>query len=144
MRSVDPILLADLIVVLHLAYVLFVILGLLAVVVGKFRGWDWIHHRGFRWSHLVCTLIVPLEALNGILCPLTRWEGELRREGGQWSDEDLGFVARIVRKVLFYDAPPWLLTVCYVVFGLTVLGVFIGIPPRRKSRAQPPDPSRAQ
>ncbi len=132
----DPAQLADLIVVVHLAYVGFVVLGFVAVLAGARLGWAWIRRRGFRVAHLVCTVIVPVEALAGVLCPLTTWEAELRRRAGQTPDE-LSFVGRLVRDVLFYEAPPWAFAVAYVAFGALVVAAWFGIPPRpRRRRAQ--------
>lgn len=123
--------LADLIVVVHLGYVLFVIAGLFLIWIGVALRWSWVRRPAFRVPHLVCTLIVPLEALGGVICPLTTWERDLRRAAGQQPDE-ISFVGRLVRDVLFYDAPPWVLTICYVVFGILVLATFFLVPIQRK------------
>ena len=76
-------LLADAIVVLHLAYVLFVLLGFAAIWIGAWLHWSWTRRRAFRVTHLACTLVVALEAVFGVVCPLTEWEYELRLEAGQ-------------------------------------------------------------
>jgi len=119
--------LADLLVCVHLGYVLFVIVGLALVWVGRWRGRDWVHRPGFRLTHLACTLIVPIEALSGVVCPLTVWERQLRQRAGQFP-EDISFVGRLVRDVLFYRAPEQVFTVCYVVFGLFVLATLFLVP----------------
>jgi hypothetical protein len=124
--------LADLIVVAHLGYVLFVILGLALVWIGVALRWQWVRRPLFRVPHLVCTLIVPLEALAGAVCPLTTWEYELRLRAGQ-SPEEISFVGRLARDVLFYRAPEWVFTLCYVAFGLVVLVTFFRVPIRRPS-----------
>jgi len=129
---VSPALLADLLVFLHLGYVSFVIAGLLLIWLGVLLGWGWVRRPLFRLPHLVCTLIVPLEALTGLICPLTTWERELRFEAGQ-SPEDISFMARLARDVLFYRAPEWVFTVSYVAFGLLVLATFFLVPIRRRA-----------
>jgi hypothetical protein len=45
--------------------------------------------------------------------------------------EEISFVGRLVRDVLFYDVPPSVLTTCYVVFGLLVLATIFLVPIRR-------------
>ena len=126
--------LADAIVVLHLVYVGFVVLGYLAILLGAALRWSWIRRRGFRVPHAICTLIVAVEAVFGVVCPLTTWERDLRRAAGQ-RPEDVSFVGKLVRDVLFYDAPAWVFTTCYVVFGLIVIGTWILVPPHgRKKR----------
>ena len=135
-------LLADLIVVLHLAYVLFVLLGFAAIWLGAWLRWGWTRRPAFRITHLACTLVVAVEAVFGVVCPLTEWEHELRVRAGQLpryhgveATEPISFVGRLVRSVLFYDAPPWVLTTCYIVFGLVVLATFVWLPPLRRARA---------
>ena len=126
----SPAFLADAIVVAHLAYVLFVVLGFAAVWLGVALRWGWVRRPAFRVPHLVCTLIVPIEVLSDVRCPLTTWERELRREAGQYP-EDISFVGRLARELLFYDVPHHVLTICYVVFGLLVLATFFLVPIRR-------------
>jgi ABC-type multidrug transport system permease subunit len=130
----DKAFLADLIVALHLAYVVFVIAGLVFVLVGALLGWKWIRRRGFRLTHLICTLIVPIEALAGFICPLTTLENWLRVAANQ-SPSEASFVGRLVRHMLFYEAPPWVFTISYVVFGMLVLAVWFLIPPRKRKKS---------
>lgn len=128
----SPAFLADLIVILHLAYVGFVLVGLLLVWLGVALGWGWVRRPSFRVPHLVCTLIVPIEALAGLVCPLTTWERELRLEAGQRA-EDISFMARIARELLFYSAPDWVFTLSYVLFGLIALATFFLVPIRKRA-----------
>jgi|SRR5687767_5893963 len=130
----SPAALADLIVVLHLGYVLFVIVGLVLIWLGVLLRWGWVRRPGFRVPHLVCTLIVPVEALIGYVCPLTTWEHELRLRAGQ-HPEEISFMGRLARDLLFYQAPDWVFTVCYVAFGLVVVATFLRVPIRRRSPA---------
>lgn len=132
--GVSPGFLADLIVVLHLGYVSFVLAGFALTWIGVWLRWGWVRRPAFRIPHLVCTLIVPLEALSGVLCPLTTWERNLRLEAGQ-NPEDISFVARLARDLLFYQAPEWVFTVCYVAFGALVLATFFLVPIRRRAAA---------
>jgi hypothetical protein len=85
----------------------------------------------------VCTLIVPLEALAGAICPLTTWERNLRLEAGQ-RPEEISFMGRFARELLFYQAPEWVFTLCYVAFGLVVLVTFFRVPIRRARVAPAP------
>ena len=126
--------LADLIVVLHLGYVLFVIVGLILIWLGVLLRWGWVRRPGFRVPHLVCTLIVPLEALIGYVCPLTTWEHELRLRAGE-RPEEISFMGRLARDLLFYQAPDWVFTVSYVAFGLIVVATLLFVPMRRRAAA---------
>ena len=122
-------LLADAIVVVHLVYVAFVVLGMAAILAGIVRRWAWVRNFWFRTVHLLMIAIVVLESLCGILCPLTDWEDRLRDAGGS-PNEPGTFIGRWAHDLLFIDLPPWVMTVCYVVFGLAVLLAFLLAPPR--------------
>ncbi len=120
-------LLADCIVVLHVGYVLFVILGLLAVLVGWLLDWHWVRWRSFRYLHLSAILIVVGEALTGITCPLTTWEDNLRKHAGE-QVVDGSFVGRCFHELLFWDAPQWAFTIAYCTFALIVALTFFLVP----------------
>jgi hypothetical protein len=122
-------LLADAIVVVHLVYVAFVVLGMAAILLGIVRRWSWVRNFWFRTVHLLMIAIVVVESLCGILCPLTDWEDRLRDASGS-PNEPGSFIGRWAHDLLFIDLPPWVLTVCYVVFGLAVLLAFLLAPPR--------------
>lgn len=122
---------ADLVLLLHVAYVAFVVLGLLAVLIGSLRRWSWIRNIRFRMLHLAMIFVVVLEAWCGITCPLTTLENHLRQQAGQ-TVYDEGFVATRVRQFLFYDFEPWVFTAAYTLFGLLVAATFILAPPHRR------------
>jgi hypothetical protein len=123
---------ADVIVVLHAAYVAFVVLGQLAILVGILCRWTWIRRPGFRWTHLTAISIVVFEAWLGIVCPLTTLEAWLRRQAGQAAYSG-DFVGHWVHEILFFQAPPWVFTLIYSVFGLCVLGTFLVAPPQSRA-----------
>lgn len=121
--------LADLVTVIHLAYVLFVILGLVAVLIGFVLKWRWVKNPWFRLIHLSMIAIVVVESLMSITCPLTTLEYYLRRQGGQ-SLQGGSFVGRMAHELLFFDLPPQVFTVAYCTFGALVLATFLLVPPR--------------
>ncbi len=122
---------ADIVVFLHAAYVTFVVLGLVASLIGACLRWQWIRNFWFRVIHLSMIGIVVFEALMGITCPLTTLEHQLRVAAGQEANSG-SFVGRWVHELLFFDAPPWVFTTVYCVFGAIVLATFILAPPRWK------------
>jgi len=126
--------LADLVVVLHVSYVAFVVLGELAVLFGILFKWGWIRNRTFRLLHLAAIGIVVFESWSGIVCPLTTWENWLREQAGQTVEQE-DFIARWVHHVLFYRADPWIFTTIYSAFGALVLVTLILAPPRLRARA---------
>ena len=126
-------LLADVIVVLHFAYVAFVVGGLAAIVLGIAMRWAWVRNFWFRAIHLAMIGVVVVESLWGILCPLTEWEDRLRELSGA-PNEPGTFLGRWARDLLFVDLPPSALTPWYCLFGLAVLLTWIFAPPRRPWR----------
>ena len=120
---------ADFIVVLHFAYVSFVVLGLLAIVAGAALRWQWIRNFWFRLIHLAMIGIVVVEALFGMTCPLTTWENDFRLAAGE-TVQSGSFIGRWVHSLLFYEAPQWVFTAGYCLFGALVLAAFLLAPPR--------------
>ncbi|MCB9916036.1 MAG: DUF2784 domain-containing protein [Planctomycetes bacterium] len=123
--------LADVIVVVHFAIVLYVLLGQLAILLGGWRGWRWVRRPLFRLSHVGLIVFVAGEAVCGSACPLTVWENELRALGGA-PIEQSSFVAYWAHELLFLDAAPEAFTVAYVLFAALVVGSFWLVPLRRR------------
>jgi hypothetical protein len=129
-------LLADLILIIHFSFVLFVVGGLLAIWIGAAMHWCWVRNLRFRIAHLAAIVFVTGEALAGIWCPLTVWEDALR---GAASDKS--FVARWIHRVLFCDFPEWVFGLAYVLFALLVTATFWIVRPasarKNKGRSAP-------
>jgi len=119
-------LLADFILVVHFAFVLFVVGGLALIWIGAACGWRWVRNFRFRIAHLAAIVFVAAESLAGIWCPLTIWEDALRGAHAEKS-----FIARWVHRILFYSFPEWVFTVAYVVFALVVIASLWLVPPKR-------------
>lgn len=118
--------LADAILTIHFAFVVFVVAGFLLILIGLLASWSWVHNRAFRVMHLAAIGVVVLQAWFGRLCPLTLWENELRRRAGESAYEE-SFVEHWLHEILFYQAAPWVFTTMYTVFGALVLLVwFLG------------------
>ena len=121
---------ADLLVVTHLFYVMFAVGGQVFILLGAILGWKGIRGPLFRIGHLVAVGLVAVEAALGIDCPLTLWEYELRQLAGQGVEQNLSFIARLARLIIFYNFPSWFFTLIHIAFGLLVLFTYILIPPR--------------
>lgn len=126
--------LADAILVVHAAFVLFVVLGLPATWVGIALDKPFAYNPWFRGLHLAAIGFVVIETLLGYVCPLTTWEAALR---GDTSGE--GFIQRHVHAWLFWNAPPWVFAAAYVAFGALVAATWWRWPPTR-GRAPSPRP----
>ena len=123
-------LLADIVLVLHFAVVLFVVGGLMAVLVGNWLGWRWVNNLWFRLAHLAAIGYVVVQSWFGITCPLTTLESWLREQAGLPSYSE-SFIEHWVQDLLFYQAPFWIFALVYTVFGALVLLSWWFYPPRR-------------
>ncbi len=93
--------LADVVVVVHFGFVLFVVAGVLAVV---WKPW-------LAWLHVPCMLYGAAIEVVGKTCPLTPLENRLRRAGGgrEYDGSFLRqYVARAVHPALWKRVEPWL------------------------------------
>jgi hypothetical protein len=133
-------LLADLILVVHFAYVAFVVVGLILVWIGFFLGWSWVRSFAFRAAHLAAMAVVVAESLLGWECPLTTWEYKLREASGGGAHTE-GFLEHWVHKVMFFQLEPATFTIIYCTFFLLLVLSFIVVrprPPWRRSRERAP------
>lgn len=108
--------LADLVVLVHLAFVVFVLLGGLLAL-----RWRWM-----PWVHLPAALWGAATELFGWLCPLTPLEIRLRRASGA-AGYTGGFVERYLIPVI-YPAEltrelQLLLAACVVALNLAIYGL---------------------
>ncbi len=122
--------LADAVLALHAGIVLFVVVGLLLVLAGNWRGWRWVNAPVFRWAHLLAIGVVVAQAWLGMVCPLTTLEMWLRQQA-RGSTYAGSFVAHWLQRLLYWDAPAWAFTLAYTLFALAVAWAWWRWPPRR-------------
>lgn len=129
--------LADAVLAIHAGIVVFVVAGLILVVAGNLRGWRWVNAFWFRLLHLGAILVVVAESWFGIVCPLTSLENWLRLQahaGGDAGGYAGSFVEHWLQRLLYWQAPAWVFTLAYSLFGLAVVASWWRYPPRRDSR----------
>lgn len=124
--------LADLVLVLHFAVVLFVVVGTALILAGGFRGWRWVRRRAFRVVHLAAIGLIAGQAWFGVVCPLTTLEMWLRVRAGEFAYSG-GFIAHWVGRLLYHDAPGWVFALLYTLFALLVAWAWHAVPPERKN-----------
>jgi drug/metabolite transporter superfamily protein YnfA len=110
---------ADAVLSLHVLFVAFVVLGLLAIFAGAALSWAWVRNPVFRILHLLAIVVVAIQAWLGMVCPLTTVEMALRAKAG---DVVYGgaFISHWLQELLYYEAPDWAFQVCYTAFALLV------------------------
>jgi hypothetical protein len=122
-------LLADAMLVTHVLFVVFVVLGLILVFVGGYLLWQWVRNPWFRVTHLLGIGVVVVQSWFGVICPLTIWEMELRSKAGETIYEG-SFLTHWLGELLYLEAPWWVFVACYTVFGGLVLSSWFLVRPR--------------
>ena len=126
-------LLADLVLLVHFAFVAFVALGFLAIWVGYFCHWEFVRNLRFRVAHLLAMGVVLAESLTGFICPLTTWENQLRRHAGDAAAGYSGsFIQHWVGRILFHDWSEQTFAFIYAGFFILVGLTLWVVRPRRQ------------
>ncbi|MBE0620804.1 MAG: DUF2784 domain-containing protein [Burkholderiales bacterium] len=128
-------LLADAVLVLHFCIVAFVVGGLAVTVVGNLRAWRWVNALWFRLAHLIAIAVVVAEAWLGAICPLTSFEMWLRAQA-RATIYSGSFIEHWFSRLLYYDAPTWVFTLGYTLFGLLVVLTWWRFPPSTRRRGK--------
>jgi len=120
---------ADVILLCHVLFVAFVVIGLLLIYVGKFRAWSWIRNPGFRFFHLAAIVLVVLQSWFGVICPLTTVEMYFRSLAAD-AVYSGSFIAHWLESLLYYQLPPWIFVAAYTLFGAVTVVNWFWIRPR--------------
>ena len=120
---------ADAILLMHVLFVAFVVIGLLLILLGKIRGWSWIRNPWFRLAHVAAIGVVTLQSWFGVTCLLTIWEKEWRLRASEAVYTGT-FISHLLETILYYRAPMWVFAVCYTLFGAIVVASWIWVRPR--------------
>ena len=115
--------LAEVVVVIHFCFVLFVLFGGLLAL-----RWRWV-----AWVHLPAAVWGALIELAGWVCPLTPLEKWLRRQGGQAGYEGT-FIEHYILALLY---PRGLTRPVQLALGLVVIALNVFIYWRFFSRSRP-------
>jgi hypothetical protein len=100
--------LADGILVIHVAFVAFVIVGLALIWLGGWRRWAYVRNFWFRVAHLAAIGVVAAESL--------------------------AFIQHWLHQLLFYDVSERVFTLIYVAFFTAVALSLWLVPPLRPGR----------
>ncbi len=128
----DKSLIADGIVTIHFVWIFYVLIGQLLILLGIALKWSWIRNFWFRFTHLTMMLIVAVESIFDIECPLTTWERQCRGGSLRLTQND-SFIAHWLGRMIFFDnidGNAWQFIVGYLTFTALVIWSFWKAPPR--------------
>lgn len=122
--------LADIIVVLHFFFILFMLLGFILTFWGFFWEdfYDWWL---FRTLHLLGIAYVGLLAALREYCPLTMLENFLRLRYDPCSTYPGSFIVHYIEKLVYPDVNPIILIIGTVIIAIFTLIIFILKPPTK-------------
>jgi hypothetical protein len=106
-------LLADFLVAVHFAFLLFVVLG--GLLVARWPRATWLHLPAAAWGAFI--------ELSGGICPLTPWEQSLRRRAGQ-AGYTGGFIEHYLIPVLY---PSGLTPTIQLGLGAAVIAINVAV-----------------
>ncbi len=124
---------ADAVLMLHVLFVIFVVVGLILILAGGLMSWDWVRNWWFRVSHLVAIGIVVLQSWLGVICPLTKLEMLLRSKAGDATYAG-SFVSYWLEAILYYRAPAWVFAASYTAFAAVVVASWVWVRPHGRQR----------
>ena len=122
--------LSDLILVIHFAFVTFVVGGFVVVWIGHFRHWEFVRSFVFRLAHLLTMGLVLFQSLAGIVCPLTRWENAMRLRAGEGLRYEQSCIEHWLGRILFHEVTEQMFTLTYLGFFVLLALTFWRVPPR--------------
>lgn len=125
--------LADIIVIIHFIWILFMLWGFILTVRGFFKK-EFFDRWLFRILHLFGIAYVSLLAMMGKYCPLTLWENVLRAK----YDLDLtypgSFMIHYAERLVYPDINPLIIRIPTTFIAVFTVIVFIIRPPKRIKR----------
>ena len=122
--------LADLIVILHLIWILFMLIGFALILCGFFwkRFFDWCL---FRILHLCGIVYVGLLGVLGEYCPLTMLENSLRARYDPGSGYPGSFIVHYIERLVYPDLSPMVILIPTVIIAIFTMTVFMLKPPAK-------------
>ena len=117
-------LLADLVLITHFAIAAFLVLGMVLIPLGAYCDWTWVRSRRLRQIHLGLMILIAIEALFHITCPLTALEAYLRNSTGPES-----FWGHQLSQLLYWDLPIQFFTILYLGCLAWIIRLWKMVPP---------------
>ena len=121
---------ADLIVIMHFSWILFMLVGFIFTVAGFF--WKGFFDRWlFRMLHLCGIAYVSLLALLGKYCPLTIWENYLRSKYDPELTYTGSFMIHYIERLVYPDINPLIFQIPTTLIAVFSISAFIIKPPQK-------------
>ena len=122
---------ADLLMIIHFLWVLFMVIGLPLGL--------WLRSPTLRWVHFGGMMATALLAATGMYCPLTVWEEAMRGQTDPGFTYGGSFLARNLSPILYPQIESWMIRSASAVWGFLTIGSMVlkrpGAPFQRRDRS---------
>ena len=118
---------ADFILFIHLIIAIFIAAGMVIFPTCGLLSWRWCKNFSLRITHLGLIVVVFIETLIGVNCPLTVAENYFRAQATHQS-----FVGSLMSNTLYWKMSETLFFYLYGICVVWVLILWILFPPSRK------------
>ena len=118
---------ADFILFIHLIIAIFISVGMVIFPIGGLLRWHWCKNFSLRVVHLGLIVVVFIETLIGVNCPLTVAENFFRAQATQHS-----FIGSLMSNILYWNMSKTSVFYMYGSCVVWVLILWILFPPSRK------------
>ena len=122
--------LADAIMVIQLAWIIFMIWGFALTIRGFFHP-KFFERWLFRTVHLLGILFVVTLEILGRYCPLTLWENALRTHYNPETDYPGSFIIKQIEQMIYPDVSPLVVIIPTILLAAFTLAVFVLKPPAK-------------
>ncbi|TFH64249.1 MAG: DUF2784 domain-containing protein [Candidatus Zixiibacteriota bacterium] len=121
-------LLADVIVVIHFLWIIFMIAGFVLTAAAfrwrKLFDWFWL-----RTIHLAGIVFVAMIGVLGTYCPLTVWESALRERNDPSAAHAGSFIVHWIERVVYPNMSPLAVTLPVIAAAVVTLIIYVIRPP---------------
>ena len=122
--------LADIIVIVHFGWIIFMLIGFILTLCGFF--WKGIFDKWlFRTLHIFGIAYVSLLAIMGKYCPLTLWENTLRSKYDPGITYPGSFMIYYAERLVYPDVNPLIIQIPTTLIAVFTILVFIIRPPKK-------------
>ena len=117
---------ADFILFIHLIFAIFISAGMVIFPIGGLLSWRWCNNFRLRVTHLGLIVIVFIETLIGVNCPLTVAENYFRAQPTHQS-----FIGSLMNNLLYWNVSESLFLNLYGICVVWAMLLWILFPPSR-------------
>ena len=119
---------ADIVLLLHFAVVIFITFGFFLIPIGYKSNWLWVKNFKLRICHCGMMVFITFETLLGITCPLTSIENNLRG-----INKSTSFISYWINQIIYWNLPSQFFIILYCAVLIWTFLLWKFFPPINKN-----------